>query len=89
MHFPHVMSVSARVTTSLLVTLFRNDLEHFLLQHTPGIIVDYTDDDVSVSLKLFILIYADDTVIFCENPEEHQQSLNAFQKYCEIWKVKR
>ena len=26
-------------------------------------------------------------MIFVENPEEHQQSLNVFQKYCEIWKL--
>ena len=70
----------------LLFTLFLNDLEHFLHQHTPGINVDYIDDDISVFLKLFILLYADDRVIFGENPEE-QQSLNAFQKYCEIWKL--
>ena len=68
----------------LLFTLFLNDLEHFLHQHTPGINVD---DDISVVLKLFILLYADDTVIFGENPEEHQQSLNVFHKYCEIWKL--
>ena len=71
----------------MLFTLFLNDLEHFLHQHTPGINADYIDDDISVFLKLFILLYADDTFIFGENPEEHQQSLNAFQKYCEIWKL--
>ena len=71
----------------LLFTLFLNDLEHFLHQHTPGINVDFIDDDISVFLKLSILLYADGTVIFGENPEEHQQSLNAFQKYCEIWKL--
>ena len=70
----------------LLVTLFLNDLEHFLHQHTPGMNVDYIDDDISVFLKLFILLYVDDTVIFGENPEVQKQSLNAFQKYCEIWK---
>ena len=81
--------MSARVTTYLhcFFLFFLNDLEHFLHQRTPGINVDYIDDDISVLLKSFILLYADDTIIFGENPEEHQQSLNAFQKYCEIWKL--
>ena len=26
-------------------------------------------------------------LFFCENPAHHQQSLNAFQKYWEIWKL--
>ena len=38
----------------LLFTLFLNDLEHFLHQHTPRINVDYIDDDISVFHKLFI-----------------------------------
>ena len=52
----------------LLFTLFLNDLEHYPDQHTPGINVDYIDGDtcISVLLKLIILLYADDTVIFGE-----------------------
>ena len=30
----------------LLFTLFLNDLEHYLNQHTPGIDFDYIDDDL-------------------------------------------
>ena len=71
----------------LLSTLFLNDLEHYLNQHTPGIDFDYIDDDITILLKLFILLYADDTVLFGESPEEHQNTLNAFQKYCEIWNL--
>ena len=71
----------------MIFTTYGQDLEHFLDQHTPGINVDYKDDDISVFLKLFILLCADNTVIFGENHEEHQQSLNAFQKYCEIRKL--
>ena len=68
----------------LLFTVFLNDLEQYLDQHTHGINVDYIDDDIVVLFKLFILLYADGTLNFAENPEEQQQSLNAFQKFCEL-----
>ena len=49
----------------LLFTVFLNDLEQYLDQHTHGINVDYIDDDISVLFKLFILLYADGTVKIC------------------------
>ena len=65
-----------------LFTIFLNDLEYYLHQHDTGIIIDYTNDDVSVYLKLFVLLYADDNVIFSDSPEELQKSLHIFERYC-------
>ena len=71
-----------------LFTIFLNDLEYYLHQHDTGIIIDYTNDDISVYLKLFVLLYADDTVIFSDSPEELQKSLHIFENYCYKWKLK-
>lgn len=70
-----------------LFTMFLNDLENYLHQHNAGIAVDYNDEDISVYLKLFVLLYADDTVIFGDSPEELQNSLNIFEQYCYKWKL--
>jgi hypothetical protein len=39
-------------------------------------------------MKLFLLLYADDTVIFAESQQELQQILKLFEHYCNIWKLK-
>jgi len=38
-------------------------------------------------LKLFLLLYADDIVIFSETQEGLQEGLNVLSKYCEKWKL--
>jgi len=35
-----------------------------------------------------IHLYADDTVLMAESPEELQMLLDAFDDYCTIWKLK-
>ena len=75
-------------SSPILFTIFLNDLEYYLHQHDTGIIIDYTNDDISVCLKLFVLLYADDTVIFMNSPEELKKSLHIFENYCDIWKLK-
>ena len=39
-------------------------------------------------LKLYILMYADDTVVLAESEDETQKSLNTLHEYCEEWKPK-
>ena len=38
-------------------------------------------------LKLFTILYADDTVIFAENRNELQAAMNAMYHYCQLWKL--
>ena len=38
-------------------------------------------------LKLYILLYADDTIIMAETKEELQVALHAVGEYCRIWKL--
>ena len=68
----------------LLFTVFLNDLEQYIDQHTHGINVDYIDDDISVRFNYLFYCMLMARLNFAENPEEQQQSLNAFQKYCKL-----
>jgi hypothetical protein len=38
--------------------------------------------------KIFLLLYADDIVIFANSPEELQKSIDLLYNYCELWKMK-
>ena len=41
--------------------------------------------DVETYLHLFVLLYADDTIILAESPAELQNALDATQEYCDLW----
>ena len=44
-------------------------------------------EDIEVFFKLYLLLYADDTVIFTESPEELQITIDTMQSYCDKWKL--
>ena len=46
-----------------------------------------SDDTIDVYFKLYLLLYADDTVIFAESPEQLQLALYAMFRNCNIWKL--
>ena len=46
------------------------------------------DINLDTHLKLYVLLYADDTVILVENPRELQLALDAIDQYCTLWKLK-
>ena len=73
----------------LLFALYLNDLEAFLLAHqSNGVTIDIANEDVVLYLKIFVLLYADDTVPLAESPEELQKLLVIFSQYCRTWKLK-
>ncbi|MEW8152430.1 MAG: reverse transcriptase family protein [Candidatus Thiodiazotropha endolucinida] len=73
----------------VLFSLFLNDLEDYLRhKHNDGIVIDINSEDVSVFLKLIILLYADDTVILAQDTKSLQKNLNDFYDYCNEWKLK-
>ena len=50
-----------------LFSIFLNDIEHyFSINRIPGIECEINENDIYVFLKVFLLLYADDTVIFGE-----------------------
>ena len=62
-----------------LFAIFLNDLESYLNSNAvPGLRCEYNDDELYIFLKLFILLYADDTVIFGESETVLQKALNLF-----------
>ena len=45
-------------------------------------------DKLNLYLKLFIILYADDTVIMEESAADLQKQLDSFSDYCDIWRLK-
>ena len=74
-----------------LFALFLNDLQSFLeKENLPGLktISEKIEENLNIYLKLFVLLYADDTVIMAESREDLQAQLNVFGEYCQKWKLK-
>ncbi len=71
----------------LLFAIYVNDLEQFLSDQqclhlvTPGV------TDIETMIKLLVLMYADDTVLFADSPEELQKCLNVLEMYCKEWRL--
>ena len=75
----------------LLFALYLNDFEYFVSRHYKGLDMcssaireHLSDEDVEVFLRLYVLLYADDTVIFAESAEELQCALSAVHQYCDL-----
>ena len=67
----------------ILFSLFLNDLVHFMSKSYNGLSTLSEDvcsvmnnDDLEVFFTLYLLLYADDTVIFAESPDESQVALD-------------
>ena len=78
----------------ILFSLFLNDLVHFMSNTYSGLATLSQDigsilnnDDIEVFFKLYLLLYADDTVIFAETPEELQIALDTMLLYCNTWQL--
>ena len=60
---------------------FLNDIEEeFVLSGLEGLDV--------ITFKIFMLLYADDVMLFSNSPEELQEGLNFLSNYCRRWKLK-
>jgi hypothetical protein len=94
--FPSNISVRQGENLSpLLFSVFLNDLTEFMSHAYNGLNdvcnishLLFDNDDIEVYFKLYLLLYADDTVIFAETAAELQSALNAMYLYCETWKLK-
>ena len=76
----------------ILFSIFLNDIVEFMSHGFDGL-PDITEaiqllcdnDDVEVYFKLYLLLYADDTVISAESDEQLQAALNSMYLYCQTW----
>ena len=72
----------------LLFSVYLNDLDYFM--HTSGckgIEVNIHDHEYIIFLILFVILYADDTLVLSDNPKDFQDMLNVFNEYCKRWKL--
>ena len=76
----------------LLFAIYLNDFEHSVSRKYKGLDMltgeihnNLCDDDVEVFLKMYVLLYADDTIVMAETPEDLQSALNAACDYCQTW----
>ena len=60
-----------------------NDFQKYVSSKITGISLNYVDMNVPVFLKLYVLLYADDTLLFIETAKDMQNSINATLSYCE------
>lgn len=68
-------------TSSLLFMMFVNDIIANINTNLDGI---FTVDE----LKLFLILYADDQVLFATSPTSLQSMLNDVEIYCNVWGLK-
>ena len=78
----------------LLFAIFLNDFEFSVSRQYAGlselghdINQILSDDDVEHFLKIYVLLYADDTIVLAESSSELQKALDAVHQYCENWKL--
>ena len=61
-------------------------MEHYLSNNS-SVGLNFPNSDLQSFLKIVVLLYADDTVLFAESEDEMQLLLNDFSKYCKDWKL--
>ena len=51
-------------------------------------ITEELENELGIYLKIFVMLYADDTFVLAESVEDFQVQLNSFGEYCNNWKMK-
>ena len=76
----------------LLFAIYLNDFELFVSRKYDGLSFFnneanrvLSDDDVEFFIKMYVLLYADDTVVLAESPKELQCALDSVYDYCKLW----
>jgi hypothetical protein len=70
--------------------LYLNDLEGYLSANSVNhleFLNEYCIQHIGMYLKLFLLLYDDDTFILAESAEDLQAALIIFEENCSEWKL--
>ena len=73
-----------------LFSLYLNDLEDFLQSNNSlglNCITDEIENELDIFIKMLVILYADDTVLFADSAVEMQIQLDNFSEYCSLWKL--
>ena len=74
--------------SQILFSMYLNDLEtYFEVERINGVTIDFNADDIAVYFKMYVILYADDTIIVSDNAESFQSCLDTFYAYCVDWKL--
>ena len=78
----------------ILFSLFLNDLVRFISRGYDGLSditnavhLLFDNEDVETYFKLYLFLYADDTVILAESRDQLQAALNSMCLCCQTWKL--
>ena len=71
----------------ILFSFYLNDLKDHLILNSEGISLKHNAHGIDQLFNLFIIMYADDTVLFADSRAKLQQILNCYIEYCEKWKL--
>ena len=70
----------------VLFAMYLNDLESYLLSGgVETLDLELSTQEITVYLRLLLLLYADDTAIFSNNKENFKKCLDEFNDYCSMW----
>ena len=74
----------------LLFAIFLNDFKSFLSENYNGLtkVSDSILNELNIYLKIFCLLYADDTLILAESASQLQEALKSLNAYCNRWSLK-
>ena len=87
MYFPCLTGVRQGENLSpLLSSMYVNDLNSFLMpKGLNGATSELNSEDIYIYLKIMILLYADDTVLFSDSESDMKHSLEMFDLYFKTW----
>ena len=74
----------------VLFAIYLNDFHAFLNEKCFGLkdLCSAIDEELDIYLKLYVLLYADDTIILAESAADLQTALSSLHEYCVHWDLK-
>ena len=73
----------------ILFAIYVNDFQDSIGKCYQGLdlLYEHMSEELDTFMKLYLLLYADDTIIMAESTGELQDALNALNDYCEKWSL--